>query len=259
MSSPLILITGASRGLGRELCQQLQARGWPLVITSRGALDPTDALLLRGDVVLSGVDVASAPSRAVLLAELQRRDLRLAGVIHNAGLLPRGPDSCSAATFAEVMATNTSGPLLLSRELAAGGVLADGAIVLSVSSELGKYKHLSTAYAALVSGAASIEALVSLPYLASDSLIVGGGYAPLYCLSKAALNRGTQLLAQELAGRASVAAVHPGWCATDMGGGRAPKTAVEGATSIIAALDGLWAGVVPSGAFVDENATPWER
>ena len=48
-TSPTILITGASRGLGLALARQLALRGWTLLIDARGAdaLEATRAELER--------------------------------------------------------------------------------------------------------------------------------------------------------------------------------------------------------------------
>jgi NAD(P)-dependent dehydrogenase (short-subunit alcohol dehydrogenase family) len=56
----------------------------------------------------------------------------------------------------------------------------------------------------------------------------------VYATSKAALNRGTVLLSEELkSDGVRVNAVDPGWCRTDLGGPDAPRSATEGALSIL--------------------------
>src|SRR3546814_3825477 len=82
---------------------------------------------------------------------------------------------------------NAAGPLLLTQALAA--LLADGAKVANLSSELG-------------------------------SITDAGRFGtPSYCISKAAQNMASVLLAHALHERGIVvAALHPGWVQTDMGG-----------------------------------------
>ena len=75
-------------------------------------------------------------------------------------------------------------------------------------------------------------------------------------MSKAALGRGTQLLAQAWAGserRAS--AVDPGWCKTQMGGASAPRSSDEGSLSILALVVGS-PKVIGSGRFFSPKAEP---
>ena len=76
---------------------------------------------------------------------------------------------------------------------------------------------------------------------------------PTYCLSKALLNRATQLLAADplLQQRGiSVNTVCPGHCRTEMGLHFGERTAAEGAESVMATLRHcLQAGKPPSGLF----------
>ena len=80
---------------------------------------------------------------------------------------------------------------------------------------------------------------------------------PAYCLSKAALNALTIILAAELQETGiKVNAASPGWAKTDMGGSDAPKTAEEGADTIV------WLATclhdIPNGGFWrDRQLIPW--
>ena len=75
-----------------------------------------------------------------------------------------------------------------------------------------------------------------------------GGYGA----SKAALNRMAQLFAEQLAPRRiKVNAVSPGWCRTEMGGAGAPRSAEQGAASV------LWGCLLddrgPTGGFFEDG------
>ena len=85
---------------------------------------------------------------------------------------------------------------------------------------------------------------------------MGGGW-PGYRLSKAALNALTRIAAAELGGSGiKVNSVCPGWCRTELGGDDAPRTAAEGAASIV------WAALLPDdgpsgGFFRDGERLDW--
>ena len=124
------------------------------------------------------------------------------------------------------MQVNALGPLLAARAL--GPKVRDGGTIVALSSTLGSI--------ALNSG--------------------GGLYS--YRMSKAALNAGLKTLSIELRRRRiAVAAFHPGWVKTDMGGAGAE---VE-VTDSVSGLRDVIATLTPekSGSFLDYrgNALPW--
>lgn len=97
---------------------------------------------------------------------------------------------------------------------------------------------------------ADVEAL---PFLENGA---GSSAAPAYAASKAALNRGTALLAAEMKARGvTVNAVDPGWCRTDMGGAAAPRSATDGALSILHLVESS-TRVVGSGKLFSARGAP---
>lgn len=83
---------------------------------------------------------------------------------------------------------------------------------------MAKLSLLSDKYRAALADCKTVEELVAGPALSfdpSDPKMKADSFTP-YKLSKAGLNRGTQLLAKELKGVARVSSVDPGWCKTDM-------------------------------------------
>lgn len=221
------LVTGANRGLGLELVRQLLAAGDHVVAACRRPGKATALNTLAGEhpgrLHVLPLDVADAKSHAELARELPLvlgEDGRLDLLVNNAGVLHSGErfGSLTAANFEDSFRTNATGPLLLTQALAP--LLADGARVLNLSSQLGS-----------IAGTRRFG-------------------TPSYNLSKAAQNMATVLLTHALAGRGIVVvALHPGWVQTDMGGTGADLPATEAAAGLLRVAAGLGPG--DGGRFLD--------
>jgi NAD(P)-dependent dehydrogenase (short-subunit alcohol dehydrogenase family) len=116
MTQKIALITGASRGLGAALSEQLAARGWHVVAVARtsGALEELDdrvqALGLpgAGGLTLAPMDVTNDDAMRHLCRSLHDRwgaiDLWAHAAIHAAPLAPAG--SLDAKDWDKSIATN---------------------------------------------------------------------------------------------------------------------------------------------------------
>jgi NAD(P)-dependent dehydrogenase (short-subunit alcohol dehydrogenase family) len=223
------LVTGASRGIGREVARTLASEGWEVL---SGVRDPRSA---PPGTQPELVDMADPESIEALAGRLHARDERLDALVNNAGVY-RG----SARRIWDV---NVLGPLRLTRALAP--LLARNARVVMVTSGLG---HLAAQAASVVERLSEPRlSLAGIERLAEEA---PGGYGA----SKAALNAMTRLLAEELRPRGVlVNATDPGWCRTDMGGPGAPRSVEQGAASVLWAVR-LTPGGPSGGVFEDGRA-----
>ena len=246
-----VVVTGASRGIGFDLCRLLvRAGGYEVVGTSRSwpgeALEELRALAAgtqsgggQRSSSFSGLtlDNSSADSRLRFPLALSRvlRNSKLHALVNNAAVYPQPTSAWDAETFRNVMETNAVGPLRLAMDL--HQFAADDFHVVNVTSGLGRLALLGAPYRAAVEACHSVGDLAALPFVEG----YGAGAsspAPLYALSKAALNRGTRVLADAWGSSARVSSVDPGWCSTSMGGPSAPRSSRDGALSLLAIILG---------------------
>lgn len=205
---PTVVITGASRGIGQRLASEYLKSGWRVVPTVRRICDG-DLLAAEGaDVVL--LDVADQDSVEQLRIRLEGVPIDV--VVNNAGVL--GPMLQTSvemdfAGFAETLAVNTLGPLRVAQALLSNLRAGHQPRLVNISSRMG-----------------------SLSYAKSNNVA--------YRASKAALNKVTQCLATDLAPMGiAVAALHPGWVRTNIGGDDADLDVQTSAAGIRAVIDGL--------------------
>lgn len=216
-----VLITGANRGIGLELCRQLRSRGDDVIAVCRTS---NAELAKTGASVIDGIDVADAGSIDELARKLGNESIDV--LINNAGILRRESfGEIDYDTMLEQYRVNTLGPLRVTEALAAN--LHKGSKVIIISSRVG-----------------SIEDNGS-----------GGNYG--YRASKAAVNMVGANLKHELEPRGiAVALLHPGLVATDMTGrhGISPEKSAAG---LIERIDEL--SMATSGGFwhAEGYRLPW--
>ena len=233
------VITGANRGLGLLVAKALAEAGHSIIAVARTDTGATEAVAAlpssSGRHVPLALDLASLQSDAAI-QQAADRILHAAGgtielLINNAGVFI---DRWDQAAWEETRVVNFAAPVGLTR-LLLPSISADGLVVMVSASGYGRLSELSSTYRARVSGASTFAELSAIAFDAADH-DMGSRYAAPYKLSKAMLNRATQLLAQEserAERRVSVCAVGPGWCRTRMGGDGAPRSAEQGAASIL--------------------------
>jgi len=137
-----VLVTGASRSIGRATVGVLKARGHQVVATAR---DPALLSDLDVDQVLV-LDVSDADSVAAAVAAAG--DLH--AVVNNAGLTGRGPlEDYPVHDFTRVLDVNTLGPLRLAQAVVPRWRERGSGVLVNISSVQGKIgTPLEGAYAA---------------------------------------------------------------------------------------------------------------
>jgi NAD(P)-dependent dehydrogenase (short-subunit alcohol dehydrogenase family) len=112
-SGKVVLITGASRGLGLVMARQLVRRRARLVICARDAaeLERARAELAReGEVLAVTCDVSDPAQAGSFVAQAQERYGRIDVLINNAGIIQVGPlESMGVQDFREAMDVNYFG------------------------------------------------------------------------------------------------------------------------------------------------------
>jgi NAD(P)-dependent dehydrogenase (short-subunit alcohol dehydrogenase family) len=137
LAGKVILVTGASSGLGAELARALSAVGALPVLAARreGLLEE----LIRG---LPGAyalrcDVTSEDERERLVQSVLEHHGRIDGLVNNAGMGATAPAlRTSADTFARVIDLNLVAPYALSR-LVATHMRESGGAIVNVASVMG--------------------------------------------------------------------------------------------------------------------------
>jgi NAD(P)-dependent dehydrogenase (short-subunit alcohol dehydrogenase family) len=227
------LITGASRGIGREVACTLASEGWHVLA---GVRNPKSA---PPETQIEIVDMADPESIEALVQRLLARNQRLDALVNNAGV-HRGPAR-------QIWDVNVLGPLRLTCALQT--LLDRNARVVMVTSGLGQ---LSAQPPSLVKRLSNPKlSLSDVEQLAAEA---PGGYGE----SKATLNALTRVFAKQFEPQGIlVNAVSPGWVRSDMGGPSAPRSVQQGAASVLWGVSlppgGPTGGVFQDGKSIAEN------
>jgi NAD(P)-dependent dehydrogenase (short-subunit alcohol dehydrogenase family) len=200
-----VLVTGASRGLGRGIAECLAKDGLSVAIhyaSNQAAAEQTRAACRRlarqgQQFVLVGGNVARAEDRRRILAETLSGLGRLDGLVNNAGIAPRVRADildASEESFDELIAVNLKGPYFLAQAVARHWL-----------------QHRDPS---------RLPGGHKLVFVSSISAYMASVNRGEYCVSKAGLAMATKLWATRLAAEGvQVFEVRPGIMATDMTAG----------------------------------------
>ncbi|GAA0400772.1 SDR family oxidoreductase [Cocleimonas flava] len=230
---PTLLITGANRGIGLELCKQYVQQGWRVFATCRS---PEDAKELN-QLVADNKDLLSVHaldvSNEYQMSELQKtlKNVPVDILLNNAGVYGYGATEfgkTQSDAWDEAVEINLLAPMKMMEHFVENVAISDKKIIASISSKM-----------------ASMEDNTS-----------GGSYA--YRATKAALNAVMVSAAHDLKHLDITSLIlHPGWVRTDMGGPNGEISVEESATLLRKNLTDCT--IADSGCFLDIDGSiiPW--
>jgi len=202
----IVLVTGANRGIGFEVCRQLGELGYHIFLSARDNQKGNEAVeKLRAEkltVDFIHMNVADEESIKKAVKEFGKRSIKLDVLINNAAILGDSEiEKMPTEELMNVLKTNSIGAFIVIREFLP--FMDKESRIINVSSGAGALHDM-------------------------------GNYAPAYSISKATLNAITKQFAAALKRkRIMVNSVCPGWVRTDMGGWSAPRSVKKGTETIV--------------------------
>jgi 3-oxoacyl-[acyl-carrier protein] reductase len=189
-ASPLVLVTGGTRGLGLAIVQRLAAEGYRVIAAGRRCTPELEAAISTsaGAVVYEALDLARTTELHPTITRLIKTHGALYGLVNNAAIAHDGVlATMHDSQIAEVLLVNVTGTIILTKYALRSMLAAGTGRVVNIASIIG-----STGFSGL----------------------------SVYGASKAALLGFTRSLAREV-GRAGITvnAISPGYMKTDMTAG----------------------------------------
>ncbi len=190
MAVKRVLVTGASRGIGRAIALKLASDGWQVAIHYNSARAEAESLAFELGNNSSGIYSAnfSEPDQAAQLWGAAKADGQVDALVNNAGIYIPVPFTAPEIEFEAarkaMFAVNFESPLKLIRSAVLDFATQGGGTVVNVASRVG---------------------------------FRGEANASMYAASKAALINLTRSLAVELAKQnITIIGIAPGWVDTSM-------------------------------------------
>lgn len=209
-----ILITGTNRGIGFEFVKHYLKNNEKVIATYRNKKRSKDLLELKNmtsNLSLVELDVSNSSSINEFASKIT--DIPIDTFINNAGVFgPRNNEfeNFKAKEWLDVFNINTIAPLLITQKILKNLRLGKNKKLIFISSKVGSIEENT------------------------------GGGMYIYRSSKTALNQVIKSLSIDFKDENFiVAALHPGWVQTDMGGPNAlidTKTSIKGMAEVIDSL-----------------------
>ena len=192
-----VLITGASRGIGKATAEKFLKEGWKVIGASKSGRDN----IRQPNFQMYELDMAQPASIKNFMDILKKASVKIDALVNNAGILTDNDQTINSETFRSTMEVNVFGLIDLTEQILP--LINAGGHIINLSSGLGSITEATS------------------------------GYYPTYRISKAAVNMFTRTLGARLKSKdILVASIDPGWVRTDMGGAGASRNPSEPANEI---------------------------
>ncbi len=212
----VVLVTGANKGLGREIASQLAHQGYTVIVAARDEA--------AGKSVVDAITAAGGDARALKLEVTNADDIiaaakwigdtfgKLDVLVNNAGVaLEWNAAGTTVERFRKTLDVNLIAPWAVTDALTPLLAKSNEARVINQSSILGSITTCEAAYEQM-----------------------GGFFTPGYSTSKAGLDMLSMIQSKALASKnIAVCSAHPGWVKTDLGSDAAPMEVVDGAKTVV--------------------------
>ena len=230
---PTLLITGANRGIGLELCEQYLRDNWKVIATCRSAESATELAALNSQfpdtLSIHSLNVADHSQITTLKNVLG--DIPIDVLFNNAGVY--AGDSAEFGhsdtnVWLDAFNINVISPMKLMEAFVDNVANSEQKTIANMSSKMGSISDNGS----------------------------GGSYA--YRSTKTALNSVVVSAARDLKSRGITAlALHPGWVRTDMGGPNGELSVAESAALLRKTIAN--SSITDSGSFfdIDGSIIPW--
>ncbi len=241
-STTIALVTGANKGIGREIVAQLAALGMTVLLGARDQQrrDAAAAELRAagGDVRPVALDVTDPDTVRAAASLIDQQFGRLDVLVNNAGISGSRGQSPTGAELDNVRAvfeTNYFGVITVTNAMLPLLLRSSAPRIVNMSSGVGSLAGMSD----------------------PDGPLAGMPPSVAYVPSKTALNSLTVQYAKELRkDNVLVNAADPGYCATDLNAHSGYRTAAQGA-AIAVRLATLGPDGPTGGFFNDDGPVPW--
>jgi len=229
---PTLLITGANRGIGLELCKQYLDKNWEVHACCRNPKNAKELNTLADKnktLTIHELEVTDEAQMDALKKALKNKPVDI--LINNAGVHALGASQFGKTddkAWEEAVAVNLIAPMKMMEHFVENVSISDKKIIASMSSKMGSM----------------------------DDNGSGGAYA--YRATKAALNAVMVSAAHDLRHLDITALIlHPGWVRTDMGGPHGEISVEQSAQMLRKILSEC--DISDSGKFFDIDGTviPW--
>jgi NAD(P)-dependent dehydrogenase (short-subunit alcohol dehydrogenase family) len=239
-NNKVALISGANKGIGREIARQLGLQGITVIVGARDegrGREAAQALGKEGiDAHFVRLDVTNEGSIAKAAASIGREFGRLDILVNNAAIaIDNGPPTgVDIEVLRRTYDTNVFGVFAVTKAM----------LPLLRKSEAGRIVNMSSGLGSLKQTSDPAWAFAGVNFLAYNS-------------SKTAVNALTVQFANDLKGTPiKVNAADPGYVATDLNQHRGPRTVQQGATAPVRLATLPDSG--PSGGYFNEDGpVPW--